>query len=68
VSIAAAVFTALALSKQFITREVTEMGTHQLTKSANRSLLGSMNATGEKHNSRTAARTFWHGAGGHRSA
>jgi hypothetical protein len=40
---AAAVFTALGLSKEFITREVTEIGTHQLTKTANRSLLGSMN-------------------------
>ena len=40
---AAAVFTALGLSKEFITREVTEMGSHQLTKTANRSVLGSMN-------------------------
>jgi hypothetical protein len=40
---AAAVFTALGLSEQFITREVTEMGTHQLTKTANRSVLGTMN-------------------------
>ena len=28
---AAAVFTAFGLSKKFITREVTEMGSHQLT-------------------------------------
>jgi len=28
---AAAVFTTLGLSKKFITREVTEMGSHQLT-------------------------------------
>ncbi len=40
---AAAVFTAFGLSEEFITREVTEMGTHQLTKTANRSVLGSMN-------------------------
>jgi len=40
---AAAVFTALGLSKEFITREVAEMGSHQLTKTANRSVLGSMN-------------------------
>jgi hypothetical protein len=40
---AAAVFTALGLSREFITREVTERGRHQLTKTANRSVLGSMN-------------------------
>ena len=40
---AVAVFTALGLSKEFITREATEMGSHQLTKTANRSVLGSMN-------------------------
>ena len=40
---AAAVFTALGLSKEFTTREVTEMGTHQLTKTTNRSALGTMN-------------------------
>ena len=40
---AAAVFTALGLSDQFITQEVTEMGSHQLTKTASRSVLGSMN-------------------------
>jgi hypothetical protein len=40
---ASAVFTALGLSEEFITREVTEMGSHQLTKTANRSVLGSMN-------------------------
>jgi hypothetical protein len=40
---AAQVFTALGRSEQFITREVTEMGSHQLTKTANRSVLGTMN-------------------------
>ena len=40
---ASAVFTALGLGEEFITREVTEMGSHQLTKTANRTVLGSMN-------------------------
>jgi len=40
---AATVFTALGLPDEFITHETTEMGTHQLTKTANRSVLGTMN-------------------------
>lgn len=40
---AAAAFTALGLPEEFITRETAEMGTHQLTKTANRSVLGTMN-------------------------
>ena len=41
--IAAAVFTALELDEEFISREVVEMGGHQLMKSASRSVLGTMN-------------------------
>jgi hypothetical protein len=40
---AAAVFTAPGLPEEFTTREITAMGTHQLTKTANRSVLGTMN-------------------------
>jgi hypothetical protein len=40
---ATTVLTALGLSEEFITREVTEMASHQLTKTANRSVLGTMN-------------------------
>ena len=40
---AVVVFTALGLSEEFITQEVTAMGNHQLTRTANRSVLGSMN-------------------------
>jgi hypothetical protein len=40
---ATAVFSALGLTEEFITREVTDMGSHQLSKTANRSVLGSMN-------------------------
>jgi hypothetical protein len=40
---ASTVFAALGLSEEFITREVTEMGGHRLTKTTNRSVLGSMN-------------------------
>jgi hypothetical protein len=40
--IATSVFTTLDLGEEFISREVTEMGSHQLTKTANRSVLGTM--------------------------
>ena len=40
---AATIFTALGLPEEFITHETTEMGTHQLTKTANRSVLGTIN-------------------------
>ena len=40
---AAAIFTALGLPEEFITQETTEMSTHQLRKTANRSVLGTMN-------------------------
>lgn len=40
---AATIFTNLRLPEEFITHEINEMGTHQLTKTANRSVLGTMN-------------------------
>jgi hypothetical protein len=40
---AAMVFSALGLSEQFINQEVIGMSSHQLTKTASRSVLGSMN-------------------------
>jgi hypothetical protein len=40
---AATIFTALSLPEEFITHETTEISTHQLTKTANRSVLGTMN-------------------------
>jgi hypothetical protein len=40
---AATIFTALGLPEQFISHEITAMGAHQLTKTANRSVLGTMN-------------------------
>ena len=40
---ATAVFTALALSEGFIAQEIAEMGSHQLTKTTNRSVLGTTN-------------------------
>jgi hypothetical protein len=40
---ATAVFTALGLSKEFISREIAEMDSHQLTKTTNRSVLGTIN-------------------------
>jgi hypothetical protein len=39
----AAVFTALELGDEFIAHEIIEMTTHQLIKTASRSVLGSMN-------------------------
>lgn len=39
---AAAVFTALGLREEFITQEATEMDSHHFTKTANRSVLGTM--------------------------
>lgn len=41
--VAAAVFTALGLGEEFVSREVAEMGSHQLTKTASRIVLGMMN-------------------------
>src|SRR5665213_132276 len=41
--IAAAVFSALDLGQEFMCREVAEMGSHQLMKTASRSVLGTMN-------------------------
>jgi hypothetical protein len=41
--VATAVFTALSLNEEFIAREVAEMRRYQLTKTANRSVLGTMN-------------------------
>jgi hypothetical protein len=40
---ATAVFIALGLSRGFITQETAEMGSHQLAKTTNRSVLGTMN-------------------------
>jgi len=40
---AATVINGLGLDQQFISREVTEMSAHQLTKTASRSVLGTMN-------------------------
>lgn len=40
---AAVVFASLGLDHQWIAREVTQMGTHQLTATANGSVLGTMN-------------------------
>jgi hypothetical protein len=40
---AAAIFTALGLDNEFIAQEIIEMNSHQLTKTANRSVLGTMN-------------------------
>jgi len=41
--IATAVLTALHLGEEFISREVAEMGSHQLTKTASRGVFGTMN-------------------------
>jgi hypothetical protein len=40
--IAAAVFTSLDLGEEFVSREVAEMGSHELMKTASRSVLGTM--------------------------
>jgi hypothetical protein len=41
--IATAVFSTLHLGEEFISREVAEMGSHQLIRTASRSVLGTMN-------------------------
>ena len=41
--VAAAVFASLGLNQQVIARELKQMGAHQLTKTTNRSVLGTMN-------------------------